>query len=63
VCSLHKKTRSMYFCKKCDADLCVVDCFEKCELESLNTKRSVDCGDARQIISLYSADRKHLLCK
>jgi hypothetical protein len=34
-----------------------------CELESLDTKRSVDCVDLRQIISLYSADRKHLLCK
>ena len=29
VCSLHKKTRSMYFCSKCDVGLCVVDCFEK----------------------------------
>jgi len=34
-----------------------------CELESLNTKTNVDCGDARQIISLYGADRKHLPCK
>jgi len=30
VCSLHKKTRSMlYFCRKCDVGLCVVDCFKK----------------------------------
>jgi len=34
-----------------------------CELESLDTKRSVDCGEVRQIISLYSADRKHFPCK
>jgi hypothetical protein len=56
VCSLHKKTRSMlYFCKKCDVGLCVVNCFEKwhtaCELESLDTKHSVQCADVRQIIS------------
>jgi len=30
VCSLHKQTRStLYFCKKCDFGLCVVNCFEK----------------------------------
>jgi hypothetical protein len=66
VCPLHKKTSTLYFCRKCDVGLCVVDCFEKwhtCELQLLNTKRSVDCGDARQIISLYSVDRKHLPCK
>jgi len=35
-----------------------------CELESLeDAKNSVDCDGARQIISLYSMDRKHLLCK
>ena len=35
-----------------------------CELESLDdTKNSVDCDGVRQIISLYSADRKHLPCK
>jgi len=34
-----------------------------CERESLDTKSSVECGGARQIISLYSADRKHLQCK
>ena len=34
-----------------------------CELESLNTKKSIDCGDAKQIISLYGADRKHFPCK
>jgi len=33
------------------------------ELESLDTKRSFDCVDVRQIISLCSAGRKHLLCK
>jgi len=33
------------------------------ELESLDTKRSIDCVDMRQIISLYSTDRKHLPCK
>jgi len=34
------------------------------ELESLDdTKNSIDCGGARQIISLYSADRKKLPCK
>ena len=31
------------------------------ELASLNIKRSIDCGDARQIMSLYDADRKHVL--
>jgi len=34
-----------------------------CELESLYTERSADCADVRQIISLYSADRKQLPCK
>jgi len=34
-----------------------------CELESLDTKRRVDSANVRQIISLYSADRKHLPCK
>ena len=30
VCSLQKKTRStLYFCRKCDVGLCVVNCFEK----------------------------------
>ena len=30
VCSLHKQTRSMlYFCRKCDIGLCVVNCFKK----------------------------------
>ena len=30
VCSLQKKTGTMlYFCRKCDVGLCVVDCFEK----------------------------------
>ena len=30
VCSLHKRTRStLYFCRKCDVGLCVVNCFEK----------------------------------
>jgi len=30
VCSLHKQIRStLYFCKKCDVGLCVVNCFEK----------------------------------
>jgi len=30
VCSLHKQTRRMlYFCKKCDVGLCVVNCFDK----------------------------------
>ena len=30
VCSLHKQTRStLYFCKKCDVGLYVVNCFEK----------------------------------
>jgi hypothetical protein len=33
------------------------------ERESLDTKRSVHCDGARQIISLYSAGRKHLLSK
>jgi hypothetical protein len=30
VCSLKKQTRStLYFCKKYDVSLCIVDCFEK----------------------------------
>jgi hypothetical protein len=30
LCSLHKQTPStLYFCKKCDVGLCVVNCFEK----------------------------------
>ena len=30
VCSLQKQTRStLYFCRKCDVGLCVVNCFEK----------------------------------
>ena len=30
VCSQNKKTRNtLYFCRKCDVGLCVVDCFEK----------------------------------
>jgi hypothetical protein len=30
VCSLNKKTRStLFYCKKCDVGLCVVDCLEK----------------------------------
>ncbi|PNF24797.1 hypothetical protein B7P43_G15252 [Cryptotermes secundus] len=30
ACSQNKKTRSsLYYCKKCDVGLCVVDCFEK----------------------------------
>jgi hypothetical protein len=30
VCLLHKQTRSMlYFCRKCDVGLCIVNCFEK----------------------------------
>ena len=30
VCSLHKQTRStLYFCKKCDVGVCVVNCFNK----------------------------------
>jgi hypothetical protein len=30
VCSLHKQTQStLYFCRKCDVGLCVVNCFEK----------------------------------
>ena len=30
VCSLQKQTWSMlYFCRKCDVELCVVNCFEK----------------------------------
>jgi len=30
VCSLQKKTRStLYFCRKCDVGLCIVNCFEK----------------------------------
>jgi len=34
-----------------------------CELESIDRKSSVDCGGARQIISLYSTARKHFPCK
>ena len=33
------------------------------ELESLDTKSSVDWVGVRQIISLYRADKKHLPCK
>jgi hypothetical protein len=30
VCSLHKQTQStLYFCRKCDVGLCIVNCFEK----------------------------------
>jgi hypothetical protein len=30
MCSLNKKTRStLFYCKKCDIGLCVVDCFEE----------------------------------
>ena len=30
VCSLQKETKTtLYFCRKCDAGLCVVNCFEK----------------------------------
>jgi hypothetical protein len=58
VCSLHKKTRSaLYFCRKCNGGLCVVA--YACE-SPLHIKRRVDCVDVRQIVSLYSADRKHL---
>jgi len=35
----------------------------KCRLESLDTKRSFECGDALEVILLYGADRKHLPCK
>ena len=48
MCSLQKQTQStMYFCRKCDVGLCIANSFEKwhnaCEVESLDTKNSIDC--------------------
>jgi len=49
ICSNEKSMRVEQFAKT------GVECHE-----ILDTKSSFDCGGVAQIISLYSADRKHL---
>jgi hypothetical protein len=64
MCSLHKQTWStLYFCRKWHWSVhsqLLQEVAYACELESLDITRSGDCSDVRQIISFYSADRKHL---
>jgi hypothetical protein len=66
VCSLHKQTWStLYFCRKWDVGLCVAlqqEVAYVCD-SPLHTQRCVEWVNMRQIISLYSTERKHLPCK
>jgi hypothetical protein len=62
VCSLNKKTRStLFYCKKCDVGLRVMDCFEKWHTRArvnvwaLNGV-TVNCG-VTQFILAYSLNR------
>ena len=66
VCSLQKETKTMlYFCRKCDVGLCVVNCFEKwhtrVNFESLDTNSSVDFVVVRD--KLYRTARTENICR